>query len=267
MAYDAGDMPVLITIRSSGTAQSPMLSIGITGEMQVSPELAGGILEMVRYILSLDEDLSPFYRDLGGDPVLSRLFGRLHGLKCPVTPTVFEALVDSIIEQQISLAVAYQLEHRLIRQTGASLVLGERTYYCYPKPSVLARAPLDLYRSCGLTIRKSEYIRDIATLIDEGKLDPEAMSGMETGDIIEKLCSIRGVGRWTAELTLLRGFHRYDAFPAADIALRRMIANLIGLNRKISVDEAREIAEPWGRWKGLVAFYLEVAERMERGTQ
>jgi DNA-3-methyladenine glycosylase II len=263
MALETGDQPVRITIRSSGTVSDPVLSLGIEGDRPVSKALVLNITDTVRDMLSLDEDLLPMYTDLGGDPVLSPLFRSLYGLKSPVTPTVFEALIDSVIEQQISLSVAYQLEHRLIKQTGTRLIIGEDTYYCYPTASVLARTPLEVYRSCGLTIRKSEYIRGISELVTTGKLDLEAMQGRDTDEIIERLCSIRGIGTWTAELTMLRGFHRYDAFPAADIALRRMISNLICEGRKISAEEARTIAEPWGRWRGLVAFYLEVGERME----
>lgn len=266
MTLETGDMPVLITLRSSGTVTRPLLHLGMRGSEPVTSELAKTVREMIGYMFSLQEDLTPMYRDLGREPVLADLFKNLYGLKSPVTPTVFEALIDSIIEQQISLAVASQLEHRLIRQTGTRLMLDGDTYYCYPKPVILAVTSPEVFRGCGLTQRKGEYIRDVSRQVETGEVDLELMHGIpDTVEIIDRLCSLRGIGRWTAELTLIRGFHRHDAFPAADIALRRMIANRFCGGRKISAEEAREIAQPWGQWKGLVSFYLEVAERMERG--
>lgn len=264
IAIETSEMPVLVNIISSGSVSTPILKLTIISDRPVSRLLTEEVTHLVRNSMSLDEDITPMYSDLGENQVLSGLFNELYGLKSPVTPSVFEALVDSIIEQQISLTVAYQLEHRLIRITGSSLVIGDAIYYCYPKPAILAKTPPDIYRSCGMTIRKSEYIRGLSQLVVDGVTDLESMQTLKTAEIIEKLCSIRGIGRWTAELTMLRGFHRHDAFPAADIALRRMIANRFGDGRKITAEEAREIAQPWGKWKGLVAFYLEVAERMKR---
>lgn len=265
MALETRFMPVLITIRSSGTVMDPLLHLEIRGEGPVPPEVIPGVREKTEYIFNLQEDLTPMYQELGEDPGLTDLIRDLYSLKSPTTPTVFEALVDSIIEQQISLAVAYQLESRLIRQTGTRLIVDGTSFFCYPTPAILAETPHEVFRNCGLTLRKSEYIRDISTLVETGRVDLEGMQQIQDTDtIIDKLCILRGIGRWSAELTLLRGLHRYDAFPAADIALRRMIANRFCNGRKISAEEAREIAKSWGIWKGLISFYLEVWDRMER---
>jgi DNA-3-methyladenine glycosylase II len=74
------------------------------------------------------------------------------------------------------------------------------------------------------------------------------------------MVKIRGVGRWTAELTILRGLHRADAFPADDVGVRRFISQFYRKGEKISTNEARVFAEQWGAWKGFVAYYLEVAD-------
>jgi DNA-3-methyladenine glycosylase II len=71
--------------------------------------------------------------------------------------------------------------------------------------------------------------------------------------------TIRGIGRWTAELTILRGMHRVEAIPADDLGVRKLISHYYRNDEKISGVEARNIAEQWGRWKGLAAFYLIVA--------
>ena len=117
------------------------------------------------------------------------------------------------------------------------------------------------FRSCGLTTRKGEYIRDISRQILIGDLDVEGFRRfMDTEEVISESIKIRGIGRWTAELTILRGLHRPDAFPADDVGVRRFISQFYLGGEKLSSAGARTFAERWGAWKGFVAYYLEVAD-------
>ena len=79
-------------------------------------------------------------------------------------------------------------------------------------------------------------------------------------EIIFELDEIRGIGVWTAELTMLRGMQRLDALPADDFGIRRVISSYYCGGKPIKTPEAREIAKAWGRWKGLAAYYLIIAE-------
>ena len=79
-------------------------------------------------------------------------------------------------------------------------------------------------------------------------------------EIIAELDAIRGIGVWTAELTMLRGMQKLDALPADDLGVRRVISRYFCGGKPIRSAEAREIAKSWGRWKGLAAFYLIIAE-------
>ncbi|OPX63648.1 MULTISPECIES: DNA-3-methyladenine glycosylase [unclassified Methanoregula] len=260
---DTGTGLVLADIRSTGTYDTPELSLSLSsdyGEGRANPQTAA---EQVAAIFSTNDDLIPFYRAVAGDPVLSVLTARLRGVRVPVTPTVFEALTDSIIEQQFSLAAARSIKNRLIRATGKTLSLDNSVYYCYPGPSVLAKTTETTFRSCGLTIRKGEYIRDISRQVVAGELDIEGFRDyMDTEQIIDDLVKIRGIGRWTAELTILRGLHRPDAFPADDVGIRRFISEFYLSGRKITAAEARIFSERWGAWKGFAAYYLEVADHL-----
>jgi DNA-3-methyladenine glycosylase II len=205
--------------------------------------------------------MAPFYQGVASDPILADLTVRLRGVRAPVTLTVFEALADSIIEQQISLKAARSIENRLIRAVGKQLVLDDTVYYCYPDPEILARTTDSTFRTCGMTIRKGEYLRDVSRLILAGDLDVEGFRQVpDTETVIEELIKIRGIGRWTAELTILRGLHRPDAFPADDVGVRRFISQFYLGGTKISATEARTFAERWGAWKGFAAYYLEVAD-------
>ena len=221
------------------------------------------VRDAVAALFNLYDDLLPFYQAVDEDLVMGRLTRDLAGLKVPTTATVFEALVDSVIEQQISLSVAHTLQNRLIKATGTQIDDGNSIYYCYPTPVVLASTPPELFRKCGMSVRKGEYIREISGAIVSGALDVEGYRNYsDTGQIVEELVRIRGIGKWTAELTVLRGIHRLDAFPADDVALRRIIARFYRNGQNITADEARDIADQWGHYKGLAAFYLVMADHL-----
>lgn len=258
---DTGNALVLAEVRSSGTTEDPKLALTHRSDRPVRRDEAWRAGEQLATILSITDDMDPFYRAVAGDPVLADLSVRLRGVRAPVTPTVFEALTDSIIEQQISLKAAHSIETRLIRSVGKQLDLEGITYYCYPDPEILAGTADSTFRTCGLTVRKGEYIRDVSRLILKGDLDVEGFrQEPDTEMVIEELVKIRGIGRWTAELTILRGLHRPDAFPADDVGVRRLISQFYLSGRKISTAEARTFADRWGPWKGFAAYYLEVAD-------
>ena len=112
-----------------------------------------------------------------------------------------------------------------------------------------------------MSLRKGEYIKEASRLITEGKLILEKLKTYESSEqIIGELDKIRGIGGWTAELTILRGMQRLDALPADDLGLRRVFSRYYRDGKAISSAEARQIAKSWGKWKGLAAYYLVVAD-------
>jgi DNA-3-methyladenine glycosylase II len=250
----------LATVRSLGTVDEPMLSVDL--EPTRTSEADGMVADaLIRRIFNLDLNLQPFYEAVKGDRVMSQLTRALCGLRSPSTPSVFEALIDSIVEQQISLQAAWSLQRRLTEAFGDVLILGEKTYYAFPSPTRLAEASLQELRSCGLSQRKAEYVRDVSQLVVDG-LDLEGLNVLADEKIIEELCKIRGVGVWTAELTMVRGMQKFDAIPADDLGLRRAVAHYYYDDRKISGSEARRTAEAWKGWRGLGGFYLIMGERL-----
>ncbi len=217
---------------------------------------------LVTRLFNLNLDLLPFYEAVKSDRIMLQITRRLWGLHSPSTATVFEALVDSIIEQQISLKAAWSMQRRLIEAFGEALTLQGRTYFAFPVPEKLAAATIEQLRACGLSGRKAEYVQGVAKLVQDG-LDLESFRSWGEEKIIEELSQIRGVGVWTAEMTMIRGMQKYDAFPADDIGLRRIIAHYYYGGEKISGDEARQTAAAWSGWRGLASFYLVIAEMLQ----
>lgn len=254
---------MLVTLSSLGTVINQELSVELESDEEILNEDKKTAEEIVCSLFNLDFDLTAFYDGVKNDTIMSMFTQKLRGLKSGGTPTVFEALVDSIIEQQISLKVAQSIERNVIKTFGDTLEMNEAVYYAFPTPQKLALATVEQLRNCGLSSRKAEYIHDVSKSTVAGKLDLEHFKTYEDSEeIIKELCKVRGIGVWTAELTMLRGMNKLDAIPADDLGLRRHISHYYCNDRKISGDDARRIAENWGKWKGLAGFYLIIASRL-----
>jgi DNA-3-methyladenine glycosylase II len=254
----------LAIITTAGTVDKPKLSVELESNGRITQSDRVKAEEIVCALFNLNFDLKPFYKEARKDNVMARLTHKLTGLKSPTTPTVFEALIDSIVEQQISLSIANKMEERLIKAFGEVLGLDKEFYYAFPTPQKLAFASVRELRNCGLSQRKVEYIKDISKMITDGMLNLEELKDYkDANDIVKELDKIRGIGIWTAELTMVRGMQRLEAFPADDLGLRRMISHYYCNDRKISSEEACKIAKKWGTWKGLAGFYLIIASAMD----
>jgi DNA-3-methyladenine glycosylase II len=254
---------ILVTMKSSGSENTPRLSIELKSNEEISATDRLKVEEVIGSSLNLELDLEAFYRDIKNDRIMSTIVDKLRGLRSPTTLTVFESLVSSIIEQQISLIVAHSMERKMVKALGDALRLDNKSYYAFPTPQRLASASVAQLRQCGLSSKKGEYIIGVSKSIAEGKLDIERLGKRDdTEAVIDELLKIRGVGLWTAEMTVLRGMHRLEEMPADDIGLRRCIAHYYLKDRRISAEEARDIAKKWGRWKGLAGFYLIIAEHL-----
>ncbi len=256
-----GERLALATVRSLGRVEEPLLSLELLAKDEISGPEKTAAKDLINKIFNLQLDLRPFYETVKGDEVMSRLTKALRGLRSPSTASVFEALVDSIVEQQISLYAAWSVQRRLTEAFGEVLSIGERKYYAFPLPERLAPATIEELRACGLSGRKAEYIRDASRLVAEG-LNLEGLAARGDEEIIEELTRIRGVGVWTAELTMVRGMQKLDAVPADDLGIRRAISHYYCDDRKISGMEARRTAERWNGWRGLASFYIIMAERL-----
>ena len=252
---------IFVTVESVGTVDKPKLSAELKSNEELTHDDEEKAEEAISVLFSLNFDLAPFYEQVKDDKIMACLTQKLWGLKSPTTQTAFEALIDSIVEQQISLKVANSIENKLIKKFGDALNLEGKVYYVYPTPQKLASVGIEELRQCGLSQRKAEYIKGISKLAADGELDLEKLKNYDSADeIISELDKVRGVGVWTAELTMLRGMQKLEALPADDLGLRRVISRYYCDGKVIASAQARQIAENWGRWKGLAAYYLIVAD-------
>jgi DNA-3-methyladenine glycosylase II len=253
--------PILVIIESTGSVDEPGLSVTLKSNTKITDNDKISAENTIVYMFNLDFDLKEFYEYIKNDPVISKITKEFRGLNNLTTATVFEALASSIIEQQISFKAAQSIERQMIRDHGEELHLDGKVYYAFPTPESLSKLTKEKLRQSGLSLRKADYIINISKLIVADTLDLESFKKYADMDaIIEELSQLRGVGEWTAHLTVLRSMHHcHQAFPADDLGLRKAISQYYCDDKKISADNARQIANKWGKWKGLAAYYILVS--------
>ena len=246
--------PVLIEVRQTGGPESLLRAFA-------PPEIdRDQVSSIVQWLLFAELDLKPFYRLVSGNEKLAPVIQKLQGLK-PMRPvSLFEMAVIAVTEQQISLAAAYRIRERLIQKYGEPV----EDLRVFPEPQTLAGASLEDLRSCGLSLRKSEYIRDLAARIAGGDLDLDSLKTMDTGQARETIMKWRGFGRWSADYILIRGLARPDCVPVDDLGIRDVVGHNLGEGRRISAPEVAEMLEPFRPYRGLVAFYLLANYRLRK---
>lgn len=248
-----GDMPVAVDVRSAGSLHDPKLLVKVCGE-QVSEHAQGVITSSLAKTLGLNKNLTGFYELAERDIHLKTLAERFLGLKPPRFPSIFEAAINGIICQQISLPACIRILSRLAKTYGPSIENTRR--FALPRPEDLANLQPENLKTLGLSSSKARAIGDLSCLIAGGGLDIEGLDQAEDEEIRTLLQSIRGIGRWTAEYVLLRGFGRLHVFPGDDIGARNRLKTWLSMEETPDYQQVRRILTRWEPYSGLIYFHL-----------
>ncbi len=210
----------------------------------------------LRYRFGLTQNLELFYQRIADDPCLTGLIGQLTGLRVFQKSAPFEALVTAIADQQVNLAFAETLKRRLILKYGRSINHRQVTLFEFPTPERLAACDELELNHLQFTRNKSRSIIRLAQGVAAGNIDLSAWQTLADDQLLDKLMSIHGVGRWTAEYVALIAYSRLNMLPAADIGLMNAVQKLYGLEHRPDEQELRKIGAAWEPFRGLVTFYL-----------
>jgi DNA-3-methyladenine glycosylase II len=211
----------------------------------------------VRDWFDLDTELLPFYELAKNDLLLNRAVNSFYGLRNLGIPDLFEAICWGIIGQQINLTYAYTLKRRLVENFGRSVEFDGQQYWIFPTPEDIAALTIKDLEVLRMTVKKCEYLIDVAKLMVEGKLSKELL--LETGNVkdAEKmLVNIRGIGPWTANYVLMRCLRFPSAFPIDDVGLHNAIKLLLASENKPTKEEIKQLSANWTGWESYATFYL-----------
>ena len=203
---------------------------------------------VARAIVGADFELDPFYAWAEGDEVLRELVSRLAGLRPPLAPDPYEALVSAISAQQVSLFAAFAIRNRMVERFG---VRGVHAYE-FPTRERMAQEREEQLTELGFSLRKAEYVLGVA----RAELDFEALRNLPDDEVKATLTALRGLGDWTADWFLARHLARPRAWPAGDLGLVKAVSAFYFGGRKLSIAEVREAGARFDPFQNLTAHYL-----------
>ncbi|MEJ7782188.1 MAG: hypothetical protein WKF99_06435 [Solirubrobacteraceae bacterium] len=159
----------------------------------------------------------------------------------------YGALVRSIVGQQLSVAAAKAIYGRLLERFGGRP----------PTPQeVLAQDEEELRAAAGLSRAKVGFLRSLAEHVVAGELELDRVARLADAEIVAELCTVRGIGEWSAHMFLMFQLERPDVLAVGDLGVRRAAQLAYGLPSLPSADDLRALAEPWRPHRTLACRYL-----------
>ena len=178
------------------------------------------------------------------DERMGELVERYSGLGLVSRGDPFATLARSIVGQQISVKAADSVWGRFVA------ALPEVS------PQAVMVAGEEGLAGCGLSRRKSEYVRDLAAHFVAGRLDPSAWAALDDEALIAALTEVRGIGRWTAEMFLIFNQLRPDVYPLDDLGLQRAVFERYFAGSKQPRQVLAEFGERWRPWRSVATWHL-----------
>jgi DNA-3-methyladenine glycosylase II len=212
-------------------------------------------LATVRRTLGTDVTLKEFDRAAARIPWLRPLARRMRGVKPPRYPTLWEACVNAIIFQQVSIHAASAILQRYVVALGLAFEprKGVRLH-AFPGAEITLRANDEVLRAAGLSANKIATLRRVGEALRSGALDERMLEERSSLEATALLTSIKGIGAWTATVILLRGLGRLDVFPMNDSGVAGGVAFAGG-----SLPELESVLDALGSQRGMLYYHLLLA--------
>lgn len=208
------------------------------------------LVTKLRRMFDLDAEPQAIAASLGARGVLKPMLRKHPGLRLPGGWDGFEIAVRAVLGQQVTVAAARTLASRIVHRygepLGAPLLPGLDRLF--PSPARLMDADL---REIGVIAARANTIRGIAQALQDGRVDFRAEQPLE--EFVRRWVALPGIGEWTAHYIAMRALSHPDAFPAADLILRRVAANG---DPALSTRALGEMAEAWRPWRAYAVMHL-----------
>lgn len=204
---------------------------GQTESITIKVLTASNIKKGLEYLSGQDQDLARIYGESGFPKPANGKPG-------------FAALVNLIIEQQVSLASAWAVQKRLANAVTKLT------------PKNVLKLDEQAMAEIGLSRQKKNYIRQLAEEVLIGRFDVHALTDLDDDQARDQLMKIKGIGRWTADVYLLEYLGRADVWPAGDLILAECVRHVKRLDERPTQDQMDEIGLAWKPWRALAARLL-----------
>jgi DNA-3-methyladenine glycosylase II len=157
------------------------------------------------------------------------------------------ALIGAIVSQQLS--------------TKAAATIFGRFAALFPDGQITNASAIDTFddatlRGVGLSGQKIGYLRDLCARIADRRLNLDDLEALPDDQVIERLTSVKGFGRWTAEMFLMFRLHRPDVLPAGDLGIVNAIQRLYRLRKRPDPKRILKMGEAWRPYRSVASWYL-----------
>ncbi|MFW9960450.1 MAG: DNA-3-methyladenine glycosylase family protein [Candidatus Thorarchaeota archaeon] len=215
---------------------------------------------LLKDVLGLKVQMKNAIAILCKDPLLSSIATHVSGIQPYLSPTAYEALLKTIIQQQISYRAANVLTKRMILELSQKMNFKGRTIFDFPKPEAISMNGLDGLRAFGFGY-KAEYIYSVNKLVCDNSLNIEALKSLPYDEVSEILRPIRGIGDWTIRTLAIAGLGNFTVFPCDDLGVRNLMGRIYHDDgSRMTTPEVEDFAESWGKDWPLVLYLLMSAD-------
>ena len=190
-------------------------------------------IDAIQYLCKADSNLEKIIKVVGK-----------YSIKIRNDP--FQSLIESIIYQQLAGKAANAIYNRFINYYDNKEIT----------PARILNSSNDNLKKVGLSNRKIDYLKDLASHIYDGRINLEELPTMNDEEIINKLVNVKGIGRWTSEMFLIFSLGRQDVLPVTDLGVRKAIQKVYSLSELPKPNTMMEIAEPWRPYRSIATWYL-----------
>jgi AraC family transcriptional regulator of adaptative response / DNA-3-methyladenine glycosylase II len=204
-------------------------------------------------MLGLDQDPAQFERRIARQRRTRGLVNGRAGTRVPLTADPFEALVWCIVGQQVNLAFAYGMRRALISLAGTPASGGMRAH---PTPAQVARLDYADLTAQRYSRRKAEYLIDAARAVYDGSLPLGTLADRPATVVERTLLDVRGLGPWSTNYLMMRGFGFADCVPVGDTGLGTALERFFALDARPDASGVRKLMQPFAPFRSLATFHL-----------
>ena len=180
------------------------------------------------------------------DSILAKMIGSTGPIRFRLDDDHYEAIVGSIIFQQLAGSAARAILNRFKELYDGRL----------PSPKEYLSTTENRLRKVGLSPQKISYIRDLAERLLDGRLDLKSLEKLSDEEAMRELDAVRGIGRWTAEMFLIFKLGRTDVLPVDDLGLRKAAKRAYRLRKLPSRKKFEQLATNWHPYSSISTLYL-----------
>jgi 3-methyladenine DNA glycosylase/8-oxoguanine DNA glycosylase len=185
----------------------------------------------------------------GADPTLARIIDSVGPFTLQPRDGSYRMLARAIFFQQLAGPAARAILNRVL----AVLDADEESFFT---PDQFLAGSEEEIRAAGLSRQKLAYLRDLSQKFAAGQLSEGEFADVDDEEVIRRVSSVKGIGRWTGEMFLIFSLGRPDVLPVDDLGVRRAFQQAYGLSELPSPEEMRRIAEPWRPYRSVGTWYM-----------